>query len=451
MSLTPLTVPFDVLVVDPDLLWRVDAMNAFEHVMVKDMVTVLGATDELTPGHPAVVLLGPAASVESDDQLPVLRSMFPEVRVVSVADARPTDPGPAPDPTTLPAARLSLVPDPAEHPAEEPADEPAGPSPSLRAPAPWFDRMLPAGTPMDTIVAVTLEELAIARDEVEAASGRAATRPRLVLVTGAKGGEGASTVAVNLAAAATRGGAKVVMVEADPILGDLALMLGLPASPDAMVTHPPTGIRVQVLPPADDPFELVDARVLTEALAALQTGRTRGGPVDLIVLDAPGPVVRRTGIAGLADRVLITCTARLANVKNARVLVDELGVIASEVVLNRTGRHGLTESTIESLIGAPVVAELPDTGDLEPARFDTVPGILGERSDYVRALGTPGHRHPRRPALERRPATSTVSPLHPVRAAPRGRAAPTARSAPGLITPHVSRCGGRRGRRDPRG
>ncbi|MGZ4784268.1 MAG: hypothetical protein ACXV5S_01230, partial [Acidimicrobiales bacterium] len=69
MSLTPLTVPFDVMVVDPDLLWRVDAMNAFDGVMVKDMVTVLGATDELTPGHPAVVLLGPSASVESDEQL----------------------------------------------------------------------------------------------------------------------------------------------------------------------------------------------------------------------------------------------------------------------------------------------------------------------------------------------------------------------------------------------
>src|SRR6185295_4353264 len=77
----------------------------------------------------------------------------------------------------------------------------------------------------------------------------------------------------------------------------------------------------------------------------------------------------------------------LANVKNARVLVDELGVIASEVVLNRAGRQGLAESKIEGLIGAPIVAELPETGDLEPARFDTVPGILGERSDFVRALG----------------------------------------------------------------
>jgi len=455
VSLTPLTVPFDIMVVDPDLLWRVDAMNAFDHVMVKDMVTVLGATDELTPGHPAVVLLGPAASVESDDQLPVLRSMFPEVRVVSVGDARlatapaptsgpgdPADPiaDPGADPAVgpspaagadRPGPRLSLVPDPpADHQADHQVDQggapghpAAGPAPYVplaampdsdmpdsdmpdsdmpdspsapddraatlapAAPAPWFDRTLPANTPMDTIVAVTLEELAVARDDADASSGRAATRPRLVLVTGAKAGEGASTLALNLAAAATRGGAKVVLVEADPLLGDLTLMLGLPANADAMLTHPGTGMRVLVLPPAADPFELIDARVLTEALAALQTGRARGGPIDLIVLDAPATVVRRTGVAGLADRVLVTCSARLQNVKNARILIDELGVIASEVVLNRTGRHGLAETKIEALLGAPIIAEIPNTHDLEPARFDTVPGILGERTDYARAIG----------------------------------------------------------------
>jgi Mrp family chromosome partitioning ATPase len=515
VSVTPLTVPFDVVVVDPDLLWRVDAMNAFDDVMVKDMVTVLGATDELTPGHPAVVLLGPAASVESDDQLPVLRSMFPEVRVVSVADARlasaPAPPSPSPSPDATPGrgsdhpaagppsgpggpgesggptgpgeppapggpgsqgrdragGHLSLVPDrpdqadqpdrpgqadradqaeradPPGRPSEpgtpaEPGplddlnradgpgpsddasdldrrggpgpsddagdrpeprddlddvDDPAGrhrapTAPAPTGPAPWFDRVLPAATPMDTIVAVTLEELAVARDDAAATSGQAAARPRLVLVTGAKAGEGTTTLAVNLAAAATRAGARVVLVEADPILGDLALMLGLPAVVDALVTHPTTGIRLQVLPPAEDPFDLVDARVLTETLAALQTGRTRGGPVDLVILDAPATVVRRTGVAALADRVLVTCTARLPNVKNARVLVDELGVIASEVVLNRTGRQGLAEEKIEDLIGAPVVAELPDSRDLEPARFDTVAGILGERSAYARALGS---------------------------------------------------------------
>src|SRR4051812_43604581 len=43
MTLPPLIVPYDVMVVDPDLLWRVETMNGFSHMMVKDTVTVLGA------------------------------------------------------------------------------------------------------------------------------------------------------------------------------------------------------------------------------------------------------------------------------------------------------------------------------------------------------------------------------------------------------------------------
>ena len=285
---------------------------------------------------------------------------------------------------------------------------------------------------MDTVVAVTLEELAVARDELEASSGRAAARPRLVLVTGAKAGEGATTLALNLAAAATRAGAKVVLVEADPLLGDLALMLGLPANADAMLTHPSTGIRVLVLPPADDPFELIDARVLTEALATLQTGRARGGPIDLIVLDATGPLVRRTGVAGLADRVLVTCSARLQNVKNARILIDELGVIASEVVLNRTGspRSGRDQDR-----GADRRADRGRDPQHPRPRAGPVRHGAGDPRRALRLR--PGHRPPRRrdhgPAgLERRASPAATPPLPPLRADRRQRAAPPARRAAGL-------------------
>jgi hypothetical protein len=116
MTLSPLTIPFDIVVVDPDLLWRVDAMNGFRNLMVKDMITVLGACDELTPGHPAIVVLGPSAAVESDNQLPALRSGFAEVRVLAVVD-QPSG-----------AERMA------------------------------FDRIVPAATPLDGIVAAGLKE-----------------------------------------------------------------------------------------------------------------------------------------------------------------------------------------------------------------------------------------------------------------------------------------------------
>jgi Mrp family chromosome partitioning ATPase len=356
LTVSPLTVPFDVIVVDPDLLWRVDAMNAFGHVMTKDVITVLGACDELMPGHPAIVVLGPAASLESDDQLPALRSGFPEVRVVALVD--------------LPSS----------------ADRMA------------FDRVLPADTPVENVVTVGLEELALARTAASSdAAGARATRPRLVVVTAAKAGEGATTVAVNLAAAAARTGSRVVLVEADPVFGDAAMMLGLSIEAEGMSTHGPTGMRFLVAPTPPQPFDPVDDRELADAIGAITAGDSPRQSADVVVVDAPAHLVHRTGLAGLADDVYIVCTERLSAVKNARVLIDALPPVAVGVVLNRVGRSGLPAETLEHLLGAAIAAQLPETDDLVPERFDTVVGLLPERSAYVRALDPVAARVAARP------------------------------------------------------
>lgn len=52
-------------------------------------------------------------------------------------------------------------------------------------------------------------------------------RPRLVVVTGGKGGVGTTTVAVNLAVAAARAGRPTILVDADPGGGDVAMLCGL--------------------------------------------------------------------------------------------------------------------------------------------------------------------------------------------------------------------------------
>ena len=344
MTLSPLTVPFDVLIVDPDLLWRVDAMNGFRHTMVKDTITVLGACDQLTAGHPAIVVLGPDASVESTDQLPALRSGFPEVRVLAVADGLGA------------TERLA------------------------------FDRVLPATTPLEGIVAAGVEELSIARAAVEDAAGGPRLRPRLVVVTGAKAGEGATTVAINLAAAAARAGRRAVIVEGDPVFGDAAMMLGVPITAVGMRTHAETGVRLQVVPAPERPFDPPDDDELAHAIGEIRSGSSHHNAADLVLVDAPAPLVHRTGLAALADQVIVVCAARLSSVKNARMLIDAFPVVPIGVVLNRVDHRRLPEEKMEKLLGADVLAELPYTDDLEPGRFDTVPGLVPERSAYARAL-----------------------------------------------------------------
>lgn len=59
------------------------------------------------------------------------------------------------------------------------------------------------------------------------AAGAPASRPKLVVLTGGKGGVGTTTVAVNLAAELARNGRRTVLVDADPLGGDAALLAGV--------------------------------------------------------------------------------------------------------------------------------------------------------------------------------------------------------------------------------
>ena len=121
------------------------------------------------------------------------------------------------------------------------------------------------------------------------AAGRGRPRARLLVVTEAKDGEGASTVAVNLAGGLARRGFHVVLVDGDPVFGDLALMLGLPNDVAGLVTHQETGIRLLVAPGSQDPFGPREDQGLADDLATITLGSAGGSPVDVVIVDSAGP------------------------------------------------------------------------------------------------------------------------------------------------------------------
>jgi MinD-like ATPase involved in chromosome partitioning or flagellar assembly len=77
------------------------------------------------------------------------------------------------------------------------------------------------------------------RDDSPRPAGR--PRPRLLAVTGGKGGVGATTAALNLATAMARGGTRTLLVDADPRGGDAAALCGLET--DATLEHVIRGRR----------------------------------------------------------------------------------------------------------------------------------------------------------------------------------------------------------------
>lgn len=162
-----------------------------------------------------------------------------------------------------------------------------------------------------------VEDVLVVRRRV---AERLATVGRVVAVTSGKGGVGKSTVAVNLAAALSRGGRRVGILDADLHGPSVAKMLGLRGQPlrlapdrarggEMLRPAPgPCGLRVQSMDfflqgnqPLDWDGEAGEGAALRSALeqAALADllGTTDWGELDLLVVDLPPGADRLPALA----------------------------------------------------------------------------------------------------------------------------------------------------------
>ncbi|WP_208026795.1 AAA family ATPase [Rhabdothermincola sediminis] len=340
----------DLVVVEPDLLWRVEHANEFRGLNTHSAATLLEAADVLTPSAPAVVVLGPHALDDALEHLVAFRASFPAVRFLAVLDNL--------DQVALSALRAGI------HEVE------------------------PSDLPADAIArrATELFEQTRALATTGSAEKGPGPRPRLVAVTGAKAGEGATTVALGVAlhlVSASDGGTgtgpgsrlRVALLEGDPGLGDLALRLGL-HPPDAAgltaeipdvarITHhdAPTGLDV-VLPPRPlDPLTPLGG----PALLALVDGLAHR--VDVVVADVPIALVAEAGLVSTADHLLLVSRTSLSSVKNAKVIAELFCQPPNmQLVLNRfaEGPHGTVPDPhdIAHAIGLPLATVVPADANL---------------------------------------------------------------------------------------
>ncbi|MFH1918799.1 MAG: AAA family ATPase [Planctomycetota bacterium] len=122
-----------------------------------------------------------------------------------------------------------------------------------------------------------------------------ASRPKLLVLTGGKGGVGTTTVAVNLAAELARSGRRTVLVDADPLGGDAATLAGIEErytladvlearrTVSEALQPGPGGLRVLPAAWALGSVSETSAAALQRLIGQLQA---LAGEADLIVVDA---------------------------------------------------------------------------------------------------------------------------------------------------------------------
>lgn len=214
-----------------------------------------------------------------------------------------------------------------------------------------------------------------------AATGRRAT---VVAAYGPRGGAGTTFVATHLAAAMARRELQTVLVDMDPVFGDIAAAVGVPVDEqvrtaadllplvdeltrahldEVLWTHP-DGFRVLIAPEPEDALriDVNDLRAIVEHAAA---------EADVVVLHLPRSqdAFARCGLR-LADRVLMVLSLDVLAFRDAKRVLAATPDLDEKVsfLVNRARRAEVTPADVERVFGRAPVAVLPADGAVASAQ-----------------------------------------------------------------------------------
>jgi pilus assembly protein CpaE len=201
-----------------------------------------------------------------------------------------------------------------------------------------------------------------------------------VAVFNPKGGVGKTTVAVNLAAALTAMGRRVLLVDADTVTGHIASSLGLehvrtlvdevidaheagvdpPATLDDLLAAHPSGMHVLVLASGPLKTSLLDPE---HVAAAIETGPRHH---DVVVVDLhPDYDPLNRAIFARADRILVPVTPDVPALRAAvqlRDVASELGFVDKLAMVINRANSGVSVADMERTIGMTSLALVRSAG-----------------------------------------------------------------------------------------
>ncbi|MEG9431145.1 AAA family ATPase [Terriglobus sp. ADX1] len=226
-----------------------------------------------------------------------------------------------------------------------------------------------------------------------------ATNGSVLSILGAKGGVGATSVAVHLAAfLAQYHQRKTLLIDQQQMLGHACVYLGVDGEHHTLaevvrnlkrmdsellrgfVAHHPSGLHVLSSPDASISHEPVDAQEFARTVEFLR------GEYDYIIMDCD----RRQpdlwpSIANASSEILMVTTPEVAAVRDLSRIADGLVVTEGtssklKVILNRyTAPHAVAAEQIEKVLKLPIALKLPDS-----------PGEMVHASNSGNTLKFPG-------------------------------------------------------------
>ncbi len=231
--------------------------------------------------------------------------------------------------------------------------------------------------------------------------------PKIITVTGAKGGVGKSTVAANLATVmAWREPGAVILIDFYTQFGDIATMFNfipkgtiaeiMPVCADldiglvnSYVTRHSSGVHILVMSVEPLPPEVVDLECLDSLFYVLKS------EYKYIIVDMP-PMLYTTTlhvlthsnmillIANLRDLTTLTDTRKFYDtLHDERISDDSIGIVLNRI--SRTNKLQLRD--VQQMFGCQIVAHIPDYDKVLTAINEGRPAVLMDRgSAFTRGM-----------------------------------------------------------------
>lgn len=192
---------------------------------------------------------------------------------------------------------------------------------------------------------------------------------RLIAFACSKGGSGKTTVVVNLGVAMARLGKNVVLLDADLMMSNLGLMLGVEgnkvtlhdvlageASIPKAVVRAPEGVKVV---PGGVALEGIQKAKLEHMKNVVQWLAKR---FDFVLIDVPSGLDRDAITAiGLANELILVVTPDIACLSNAiktKLIAEKLNVKPTGIIVTRmTGKDNqISEKEISLTLDLPIIS-----------------------------------------------------------------------------------------------
>lgn len=231
-------------------------------------------------------------------------------------------------------------------------------------------------------------------------TGAPASRGKIITVYSPKGGNGSTTVAVNLAVTLHNDETRVALVDGNLQFGDVTVFLNEQSKlsvvdlasradeldqeivEEVMLTHPGTGIRVLASPSRPEYAESVTGNQFAKVIEYLRC------MFSYVVIDTSS-ILTDVVLAAMdqSDLIVLLTTQDIPSIKNARLYLDLADVlkIQRKRILFAMNRHdkriGITPEKISESFKHEIVAVLPfDDRVVVPSINRGVPFMMGDRS-----------------------------------------------------------------------